>query len=155
MESGFSGPVRQMPISHFPAVLLLNSSVACLHFCFSTRLRELVSAWACPSRSTYEARKRNLEQSQWARGFLCLLTPSPIPGWTSPRHRDSNPAFKHNMHHLFCPRTVVLYIKKRPLFCSLQASTMHPWAGTHTGTHNYVVLQASLCTLVSRNILWG
>lgn len=150
MKFCFSGPVHQMPISHFPAVLLVNSSMACLitsasapssenlPLCLSlSKQRKL---WGRQDESSAES------MSLWAYNVLWVL-----------------PSFLAEL--LLCLRTLTLtsntkciiffvpgqwyYILRNTSSLPLQASDMHPWAGTHTGTHTiirgYKPFSALLC----------
>lgn len=158
MKSCFSGPVHQMPISHFPEVWLLNSSMACRSTSIS------VPSWENLSLCLSLSKQRKL----WGRQDE-LSTDSMSPWayyvlWVFPSILAEL---------LLCIRTLTLtsntmciiffvpgqwyYILRntsslplcRPPTCT------HERGHTHRHAHNYMWLQAFLCTLAPHNILWG
>lgn len=154
MKSCFSGPVHQMPISHFPAVWLLKSSMACRSTSIS------VPSWENLSLCLSLSKQRKL----WGRQDE-LSTDSMSPWayyvlWVFPSILAEL---------LLCIRTLTLtsntmciiffvpgqryYILRNT--SSLQASDMHPWAGTHTQacTQLYVVTSLSLHSCTSQHSL--
>lgn len=139
MKSCFSGPVDQMPISRFPAVRLLNSSMACLSTSISVPRSENLPLCLSLSKQRKLWGRQDEPSTQsmslWAYYVLWVL-----------------PSFLAELF-LLCIRTLTLtsntmciifvpgqwyYILSSTSSSSLEASNMHQWAGTHTGTHTII-----------------
>lgn len=158
MKSCFSGPAHQMPISHFPAVWLLNSSMPCLSTSISVPSSENLPL--CLSLSKQRKLRGRQDEpstesmSPWAYYVLWVL-----------------PSFLAEL--LLCIRTLTLtsnpmciiffvsgqwyYILRNTFSLPLcrPPTCTHEQGHTHRHAHNYMWLQAFLCTLAPHNILWG